>query len=155
MLAGGFFLLLCAMPAPGASSAAAQAVDLSNRGRPEEGAARFEEAIREDPKNAKLRLGLGLAYQELKRYKEAIKALEEAARLAPNLTEAHYSLGLLYESMAINPGLAEEGKGARRGFWLKARQAWSAVRRLDKKPERQKAAKEHLDRIDDELREAS
>ena len=151
MLAGGFFLLLCAMPAPGVS-AAAQAVDLEPgrlRSR------RFEEAIREDPKNAKLRLGLGLAYQELKRYKEAIKALEEAARLAPNLTEAHYSLGLLYESMAINPGLAEEGKGARRGFWLKARQAWSAVRRLDKKPERQKAAKEHLDRIDDELREAS
>lgn len=129
-----FSAAVCAAQA--GSSAAAEAADLANRGQFEQAAAKFSEAIKQEPQNASLHLSLGLTYQSLRRYEDAIKALEEAARISPSLTEAHYSLGLLYEAAAN---------------WGKAGEAWSVVLRQEKNQQRKSIAKKHLARIKHEM----
>lgn len=144
-------LLCCAafLATDGRANPAEEAKGLVAEGRYEAAVGRFREALKADPKNASLNLGLGLAFQSLKRYPEALAALEKASRLAPDSPDAYYSLALLYEAAAADPGLLGEPKdaGARRRWREKARAAWEQVLRVGKDPKRGETAKEHLARI--------
>ena len=150
---GGFLIAFSPVPAR-AETPAEEATRLAGEGRFSEAAQRFEEAVRREPKNASLHLGLGLAYQSLQRFPEAVQALEKAARLEPGSAEPVYSLGLLYEAAAADPSILREPdtEALRRRFFQKARQAWDKVVRLSKDPKRVEVAKEHLGRILEALR---
>lgn len=145
----GAVLALALLSRQAGASPAEEAKGLVAEGRYEAAVGRFAEALKADPKNASLHLGLGLALQSLKRYPEALDALEKAARFNPGSPDAFYSLALLYEAAATDPGLLAEPKdaGARRRFRQKARAAWEQVLRLGKDPKRAETAKEHLSRI--------
>jgi tetratricopeptide (TPR) repeat protein len=149
-LAALLALAVLAAP-PVLANPAEEAKAMVAEGRYEAAVGRFEEALRADPKNASLHLGLGLALQSLKRYPEALEALEKASRLAPDSPDSFYSLALLYEAAATDPGLlaGPQDAGARRRFRRKARAAWEQVLRLSKDPKRAGTAKEHLARIAD------
>lgn len=59
------------------------ALDARNAGRPEEGIGPVREALKSEPRNAKLWQTLGLLHRARDDSKAAIDALEKAARLAP------------------------------------------------------------------------
>lgn len=130
-----------------AQTPAESATQLAGDGRYADAVPKFVEAIRLEPKNASLRLGLGLAYQALQKYPEAVQALEAAVKLGPNSPEPHYSLALLYEAAAADPVILKENKTpvVQRRFWQKARQAWEKVVLSSKDPKRLATAKEHLE----------
>lgn len=134
-----------------AETPAEEATQLAGEGRFEDAVSRFQEAIRREPKNSSLYLGLGLVYQSLQRYSEAIRALRKAAELAPKSPDPFYSLGLLYEAAAVNPMLLGNtaGDASPRRYRQKARAAWKNVVRLSKDPKRIVVAKEHLKRIEE------
>ena len=136
-----------------ASPATAEAADLANAGRYEEAAARFSQAISEDPRNPRLHLSLGLVYQSLQRYEEAMRSLEAAARLAPSLPEAYYSLALLYEAVAVDPGMLKS-KPEPAAYWRKAKGAWSHYLRLAKDAAGRETAQKHLQRVSEEVETA-
>ena len=52
--------------------------------------------IKDDPKMPMAHMSLGYAYLNMKKWSEAISALKETIRLAPELAEAHHLLGLTY-----------------------------------------------------------
>ena len=126
---------------------AEQATQLAGDARYADAVPKFQEAIRLEPKNASLRLGLGLAYQALEKYPEAVSALEAAAKLGSH--EPYYSLALLYEAAAADPLIMKETKtpGLQKRYWQKARQAWEKVVLLSKDDKRIATAKEHLERM--------
>lgn len=148
-------LCLAVLPPPArAQTPAEDATQAASEGRYAEAVPKFEEAVRLEPKNASLRLGLGLAYQALRKYAQAAAALEAAAKLGPSAPAPLYSLGLLYEAAAADPAAFGEAadEAVRRRFRLKARQAWERFMRLEKDPKRLETAKEHLARLREELR---
>lgn len=65
-------------------------------GDPKEVIPLVEKAIEKDPKNAGLYSGLGLIYDKLGDYDNAIKSFEQAAKLLPKDYNTNYNLGLLY-----------------------------------------------------------
>jgi tetratricopeptide (TPR) repeat protein len=142
--------LLAVIPFPiKAETPAEEATKSAGEGRYADAVQKFEEAIRGEPKNASLHLGLGLAYQSLRKYPEAFQALEKAARLGPDSLEAHYSLGLL-----CDPSIVRESKSdvVERRYWRKALEAWEKVIGLGKDPKRVDVAREHRERIKEMLR---
>lgn len=146
---------LAVLPPPvRAQTPAEDATQAASEGRYADAVPKFEEAVRLEPKNASLRLGLGLAYQALRKYPQAAAALEAAAKLGPNAPAPFYSLGLLYEAAAGDPAAFGEplDEAVRRRFRQKARQAWERFLRLEKDPKRLETAKEHLGRLREELR---
>lgn len=58
----------------------------------------FNEAIRLDPFNPNLRIGLGGTYYILQKYDEAVKAFNLAVTAKPDLANAHYNLGMAYKA---------------------------------------------------------
>jgi tetratricopeptide (TPR) repeat protein len=52
----------------------------------EEAVVKFQQAVREKPNDPKPHWGLTLAFNQLKRYREAKKSLEQAVKLDPNVT---------------------------------------------------------------------
>jgi tetratricopeptide (TPR) repeat protein len=58
--------------------------------------AAYEEAIRLDPKDARLHNELGLAFYAKKKYEAAIAAYKEAIRLNPKYALAHLNLGNVF-----------------------------------------------------------
>ena len=157
-LAGCLLAAFCSLHPGGvraAESAAEEATRLVNEGRFEEALARFTEAIRGEPKNASLHLGLGLALQSLGRYPDAVQSLEKASKLAPASAEPFYSLALIFEAAAADPALLDgpnAPESTRRQYLQRARKAWEKVARLSKDGKRVEVAKEHLARLADALR---
>jgi tetratricopeptide (TPR) repeat protein len=49
---------------------------------------------------AKKYLDLGIAYDMLGKYKEAIKSFKQAIRIDPDYRDAHYNLGVAYNSLS-------------------------------------------------------
>ena len=95
-------------------------------------------------------------YQELKNYKKALLFLEKAAVLDPKSARAQYSLALLYEAVAISPGIIGPDPSlptrARpdadpSDFWEKARVAWMNVIKLEKDASKKETARKHIRRI--------
>jgi tetratricopeptide (TPR) repeat protein len=62
-------------------------------------AAFFKKASGLEPGFAPAHLGLGIIYQEQKRFEESIVELERAAELSPDLASAHYRLGQVYQQI--------------------------------------------------------
>lgn len=148
-------VLSACLSSPAAAQAPAdEAAKAASEGRYEDAVGRFEAAVRLDPKNASLHLGLGLALQALKKYPQAAAALEEAAKLGPAAAAPHYSLALLYEAGASDPAAFSQpvSDAVRRRFRQKARQAWERYQRLEKDPKRLATALEHLERLREEPR---
>jgi tetratricopeptide (TPR) repeat protein len=87
------------------------------------------EAARANPNDVKTLMALGAALGELKRWDEAIAAMQQAASLAPGLAAAHYNLGNALEQV----GRIEEARQAYR-FALQVepthQRAGTALRRL-------------------------
>lgn len=144
--------LLSPLPAH-AQTAAEEATKLAGAGRYADAVQRFQEAVRQEPKNASLHLGLGLAYQALKDYAKAIHAVEAAVRLDPDAANPLYSLALLYEAAATDPAALQEQKtpAVQRRYWQKARQAWERFIGLEKDPQRRAVADGHLQHIKEAL----
>jgi superkiller protein 3 len=59
----------------------------------------FKKATELDPDFAPAHLGLGILYQEQKRFEESAVELERAAGLSPELASAHYRLGQVYQQL--------------------------------------------------------
>lgn len=129
-----------------ASKTVNEAVQLSNHGNYTEAAAKFQEAIKDEPKNASLYLAMGFVYKNMNSFGEAIDSLKKATELQPNYAEAYYSLALLYEAMALDLGsrLDEEW---RKGFWKEAKEAWKKVLEFEKNPKKREVAKKHIEKI--------
>jgi tetratricopeptide (TPR) repeat protein len=80
-----------------------------------------KEEVRKYPDDAEAHFLLGYAYDELGKYKEAIKSYKQAIRIDPDYAEAHLELGIAYnitvkykkaikafkESIRIDPDFAE------------------------------------------------
>jgi predicted Zn-dependent protease len=52
-----------------------------------------------EPGFAPAHLGLGIVYQEEKRFPESVQELERATELAPELASAHYRLAQAYQQV--------------------------------------------------------
>jgi tetratricopeptide (TPR) repeat protein len=65
---------------------------LVEAGRTDEGFAAFQRALRLEPKNAAIRVRLGLLLESQGRFAEAAQAYQAAAELDPALTEARFRL---------------------------------------------------------------
>ena len=59
----------------------------------------FERAIARDPRAAVAWAGLGTSLVKLRRQAEGIARLQHATVLEPRMAEAHYMLGLAYQSV--------------------------------------------------------
>ena len=59
----------------------------------------LKEAIRIKPDYADAHVNLGVAYNKLGQYQEAIPFLKEAIRIRPDLAEAHNNLGAAYHDL--------------------------------------------------------
>ncbi|TBR22643.1 tetratricopeptide repeat protein [bacterium] len=154
MLRAGLLLaLLSAVPLQ-AQTPAEDARSAASEGRYADAAARFKEALRLEPKNASLHLGLGLALQALKDFPKAAAALEEAAKLGPDAPAPYYSLGLLYEAAASDPAAFGEPKteAVQRRYRHKALKAWERFLKTEKDSKRLEAGRAHLERVKEELR---
>ncbi len=69
---------------------------LDGFGRPDLALDLFAECARRAPERAEYHYDLALAYGELRRYNEALAALERSAQLWPNYPEAYYARGDIY-----------------------------------------------------------
>jgi tetratricopeptide (TPR) repeat protein len=74
------------------------------KGQASQAAAAFREAIAADPKNARLRLGSGIAAMLERRDRDASDAFETALALDPKLTEARARLGVVQYRMGDTAG---------------------------------------------------
>ena len=92
-------------------------------------AADLEEAVKQQPENAELYIKLGFTYTRLERADDAMKAFENAARLAPARAITHYMLGLIYE---------------KKGLKDKAIAAWTACLQNAVEPHLRETARKHL-----------
>lgn len=54
-----------------------------------------------NPRDSEAHIYVGDAYISLGKYQEAFAAYNEAIRVAPSNAEAHYSLGMAYNQMAM------------------------------------------------------
>lgn len=70
-----------------------EAHDLGRQGDPSEMESLLKTAVRLDPKMAGAYLQLGILRFDAHKYTEAIRMYEQAIRLQPDLSEAHYRLG--------------------------------------------------------------
>lgn len=70
------------------------AVALEMQGRFDEAVSHYSEALRLDPKIAKLRNNLGAVLIKQHRFEEAVFHFSEALRIEPDYAEAHYNLGI-------------------------------------------------------------
>lgn len=68
---------------------------LVREGRPDQGAVRLEEGVRQLPGNAQAWNYLGLAYHQLGRHADAARAYQQALTLDRNLSAARFNLGCL------------------------------------------------------------
>jgi len=57
----------------------------------------FSETVKKVPDSARVRGGLGLAYQQMGRLPEAAREFQRAIELSPRLVDAHFSLAYVYE----------------------------------------------------------
>ncbi|MDD4005270.1 MAG: tetratricopeptide repeat protein [Elusimicrobiaceae bacterium] len=131
--------------AAGVSDLAGEATRLSNEGKQEEAIAKFNEAIRLAPENASLYLNLGLVYQGMGRYADAVSSIEKAISLGERGVRTYATLAFGYEALAVStqPPLSP------RPYWDKARDAWTKVLSLETDPGKQHMARKHIDRIED------
>jgi tetratricopeptide (TPR) repeat protein len=60
---------------------------------------KYQAAVRDNPKSAEAHANLGWGYYGKEQYPEALKSLQEALALDPNLLEARYALALVYRAM--------------------------------------------------------
>ena len=58
-----------------------------------------KEEVRKNPDDAKAHNGLGIAYDELGKYKEAIESYKQAIRIDPDFALAHVNLGDAYAEL--------------------------------------------------------
>lgn len=72
--------------------------DLLYLANPQKAEQRYAKAIAFDPANSVAYLRLGDVYRALSQYSSAAKAYQDALEISENLPEAHYKLGILYES---------------------------------------------------------
>lgn len=88
----------------------------------------YTQAVAQDSTNSAAYVRLGDVSRALNKAAEAEKAYQQALTLAPNLAEAHYKLGLLYETQLrdINKAiehyrayLAQGGVDQRVNIWLR------------------------------------
>jgi tetratricopeptide (TPR) repeat protein len=71
--------------------------------KPLEASALLESAVKQDPQNEKAWLELGIAYQQLKRYDEAVAALRKGASVAVQYRHLfYYNLGNVYFTQGRN-----------------------------------------------------
>jgi tetratricopeptide (TPR) repeat protein len=106
-----FAALACAITissvAFGQAAAGRAGWDAIREGRNEDAAAVFADAIRDEPRNATLYLGAGLAAQLLGDNAKARESLEQALKLAPGFTTASLLLGdLLYRQSDLQGAIA-------------------------------------------------
>lgn len=95
--------------------------------RPQQAEKYYIQAVTLDPTNSYVYLRLGDIYRALNQYPDAIEAYQKALDVRPNLPEAHYKLGMLYENQPGNIQKAIEhyrsylqlgGSDKRVHFWL-------------------------------------
>jgi Flp pilus assembly protein TadD len=92
-----------------------QGTVLFQSGRPAEAAARFEEAAKIAPKDARIWRALGAAYAAQENYERANEPFEKACTLAPDLEDACYYYGRsLYALNQFEPALTTLRKALRR-----------------------------------------
>jgi tetratricopeptide (TPR) repeat protein len=65
-------------------------------------------ALRHEPANLQLLLELGIAYGELKEFRQAIRAHTKAVQVAPRSARAHYNLGVTLDRSKPGKGLGSE-----------------------------------------------
>ena len=89
---------------------------------------RYIQAITLDPNNSRAYLRLGDVYRALNKYNDAAEAYQKALEVSTKLLEAHYRLGIIYESqLADTPKAIEHyqaylqlgGTDKRVKIWLK------------------------------------
>ena len=93
------------------------ALDHFAEGRHEEAVAGYQNAIAADPTFLDARHGLARAYQDMKRFDDAIAAAREIAELDPNDILAHTSLSILYQNKGMVPEAEAEANKARILGW--------------------------------------
>ena len=71
-----------------------------------------KEEVRKNPDDALAHFGLGFAYGESGKYKEAIESYKQAIRINPDLADAHYNLGLAYKKSGMYKEAIESFKQA-------------------------------------------
>ena len=85
---------------------------LAHQGRFREAAAAFDEACDFDPENAKGFSNLGVVLRRFNDLNGAIVQFEEAIRLRPEFTDAHYNLGNAYSALGESTLAAERYRAA-------------------------------------------
>ena len=68
----------------------------------------FNEAIKQNPRNAKAYFGLGGIYNMEKDHAKAIKLFQKAVALDPTYVDAHYGLAFTYEIIGEKEKAAKE-----------------------------------------------
>lgn len=96
----------------------------------------LKQAVSDSPKDAQLRCEYGTALAEAGELKAAAEQLEEAANLDPELTVAHYNIGVLFgrfllEDLALDE--MWEDHTDEEAFFEKASSAYKEALRLDPK----------------------
>jgi len=72
----------------------------------------YKQYIKKNPDNAVAYQGLGCAYGESGKYKEAIESYKQAIRIDPDLVLAHYNLGTAYGELGKHQEAIESYKQA-------------------------------------------
>lgn len=73
---------------------------------------KFKEALKQNPENAEMWCGLGVALIEMKKYDEAVEKFERAAQLSPRLPSAWYGWGIALNALGRMEAAAEKIKTA-------------------------------------------
>jgi cytochrome c-type biogenesis protein CcmH/NrfG len=120
----GLAMLFLAIVPPGRATGSATA-----SGQKERAASALEEDIKADPTNAELWLHLGFAQRKLGQINDAQKAFEKVTSLNPQLQDAYYMLGLIYESKHMTP---------------EAKKAWEQYLTAETNPDRRAIAEKHI-----------
>ena len=81
---------------------------LLSRGQAEQALPQLREAVRLGPKNALAQQELGLAFEALARYTEAVAPLERATELAPAAERPHFFLGRVYRRLGQKQAAAAQ-----------------------------------------------
>ncbi len=105
-----------------------QAGDLLYLANPQKAETRYTQAVAIDPAGSQAYLRLGDVYRALNQYSIALEAYQKALKISKNLPDAHYKLGILYESQFKNLDKAIEhyqaylqrgGSDSRVRIWLR------------------------------------
>src|SRR5215813_6625467 len=76
--------------------------------KPSASVSQLESALKNDPKNPKLYVSLGLAYWDKNDYPRALEAFQQAVKIGPGSAEAHNWLGVALMGKADLPGAIVE-----------------------------------------------